>query len=313
MTANTPTLDLAPSYRALTSAAGAFELHRDFVSVRGPQAREYLQGQLSQDIDALGVGLSALSLLLEPQGRISAFLRITRMEEDAFVLDTDAGFGPAVITRLNRFKLRTKADIETLDAWRCLAVRGPEAERAVISGLTDVAGTELRAAFTWPGLEGIDLIGPDPRAPDDVPRCSPGAYDALRIEAGLPAMGRELEEKTIPEEAGVVAAAVSFTKGCYTGQELVARIDSRGANVPRRLRGVIALDESASAPIRVGATLHIGDSEAGTVTSSAVSPALGPVALAYVKRAHAVPARATVDGAEPIGVEVLELPLRGTA
>ncbi len=94
----------------------------------------------------------------------------------------------------------------------------------------------------WPGLPGGDLVGESPEAPAGVAMCGMDAYEAVRIEAGIPVMGRELDERTIPAEAGVVDMSVSFTKGCYTGQELVARIDSRGGNVPRRLRGLVLAD-----------------------------------------------------------------------
>jgi len=110
-------------------------------------------------------------------------------------------------------------------------------------------------------------------------------------------MGAELDEDTIPAEAGVVDATVSFTKGCYTGQELVARIDSRGGNVPRRLRGLIfdgvPFPEVAAPP--VGAVVRAGDKQVGSLTSVARSPELGvPVALAYVGRAVLPPAKVDV-------------------
>ena len=134
--------------------------------------------------------------------------------------------------------------------------------------------------------------------------CSLEAYEAVRIEAGIPVMGRELDEGTIPAEAGVVDRSVSFTKGCYTGQELVARIDSRGGNVPRHLRGLL-LPEGA------GPATELTDADgrtAGTVTSAAVSATLGRVGLGYVRRGIEAPAtlRAGLDGPE---VAVRELPL----
>jgi folate-binding protein YgfZ len=121
-------------------------------------------------------------------------------------------------------------------------------------------------------------------------------YEALRIECGVPAMGRELTDRTIPAEAGqsVIDRSVSFTKGCYTGQELVARIDSRGGNVPRRLRGLVLDGEGLPAP---GAAVRVGDDEVGTVTSAAWSDRLDAViALAYVKRDVDVPTGGSVDG-----------------
>ena len=120
-------------------------------------------------------------------------------------------------------------------------------------------------------------------------------------------MGRELDEGTIPAEAGVVDMSVSFTKGCYTGQELVARIDSRGGNVPRRLRGVVV----GEGPAPVGAAVMADGKEAGRLTSVAYSPGLGAtVALAYIRRAVEPPAEVVVEwdgGSSPARVEALPL------
>ena len=279
----------ATEYVALAEDAGVVELQRDVIRVSGPEAESYLQGQLSQDVTALGDGESALSLLLEPQGKIDAMLRVTKMGGNDFLLDTDAGFGAAALSRLARFKLRTKVEMVALDGWRCLAVRGPRAREVVAGDKNGASSETVRAAFPWPGVAGVDLLGPDPVAPPDVTVCSPAAYEARRIEAGLPVMGRELDQGTIPEEAGVVGLSVSFTKGCYTGQELVARIDSRGGNVARRLRGL-----TAAGPVPAGATLWVDDKEAGSVTSTAARPGDEPavVGLAYVKRAFPPPLEA---------------------
>src|SRR5687768_12379363 len=92
---------------------------RDVVRVSGPDAISFLQGQLSQDVDGLAVGATAWSLLLQPQGKVDALVRVTRIADDAVVLDVDGGFGDAVVTRLDRFKLRVKADIDALDGWTC--------------------------------------------------------------------------------------------------------------------------------------------------------------------------------------------------
>ena len=259
----------------------------------GPDVTTFLQGQLSQDVTGLAVGASTWALLLQPQGKVVALLRVLRVGEEEVVLETDAGFGAAVIERLNRFRLRVKCDLDPL-AWTCLAVRGPKAHDLVEGGVV----------ADWPGLPGADLVGESPIAPDGVLRCSLEAYEAVRIEAGIPVMGRELDEGTIPAEAGVVDRSVSFTKGCYTGQELVARIDSRGGNVPRRLRGVI-LGDGASPP--VGAAVTADGKEVGRLTSVAFSPRLGgSVALAYVRRAVEPPAEVMVDSS-PARVEALPL------
>jgi folate-binding protein YgfZ len=267
----------------------------------------YLQGQLSQDVEALEIGRSAESLLLSPQGKIDALVRVTRTGDNEMLIDVEGGFGEAVVARLARFKLRTKADIEAL-GWRCLAVRGP--------GLAELGlGTQPWAGLTltadWPGLPGVDLVGEDPPVPDGVRLCGVAALEAVRVEAGVPRMGAELTERTIPAEAGVVERAVSLTKGCYTGQELVARIDARGSRVPRHLRG-LALGAGDVPP--VGATVvgdgERGEREVGQLTSVALSPALGgPVALAYVRREVEPPADVVVRwGGEEVPGRVETLP-----
>ena len=160
-------------------------------------------------------------------------------------------------------------------------------------------------------MSGVDVLGRAgapgwPRL--EVALGDPAAFEVARIEAGVPAMGRELTEKTIPQEAGdLVEHTVSFTKGCYTGQELVARLDARGGNVARRLRGVVR--GSGGRVLRRRDSWSRGDRELGRLTSVAWSPGFAaPVALAYVRRDVVVPAAATV---KPGGgqAEIRELPL----
>jgi folate-binding protein YgfZ len=198
--------------------------------------------------------------------------------------------------RLERFKLRIKCELEPVP-WRCLAIRGPKAHALA-------EGTDA----DWPGLPGVDQVGDDIGVPPGVRECDLGAYEAVRIEAGVPVMGRELDESTIPAEAGVVDRAVSFTKGCFTGQELVARIDSRGGNVPRHLRGIV-IGTNVVPP--VGARVEADGKEVGALTSVAESlERRAPVALAYVRRAVEPPADVTVSwdgGSVQARVETLPL------
>jgi folate-binding protein YgfZ len=167
-----------------------------------------------------------------------------------------------------------------------VAVRG--------SSSIDVPTGARAADPAWPGTDGVDLLG-TAELPAGVEPWTPEDLERARIESGIPAMGSELTESTIPAEAGVVERSVSFTKGCFTGQELVARIDSRGGNVPRHLRGLVADGE-----LPVGAEVVVGDKVVGQVTSSVAGRA-----LAYVGRAVEPPAEATVDGRP---VEIVALP-----
>ena len=189
--------------------------------------------------------------------------------------------------RLARFKLRSKLTIESLD-WPAVALRGPRVAEAP----PVVGGELLGLPFAWNGVAGLDLLGPDAETVvtglDGLRWCGDEAWEALRIEAGIPTMGRELDGRTIAAEAGLVERTVSFTKGCYTGQELVARLDARGNRVARRLCGIV-LDAPATEPGGlVGADLTVADGDGkvvGAVTSAAWCPGVGAVAgLAYVHR-----------------------------
>jgi folate-binding protein YgfZ len=288
--------DLAADYWALRHEAGAVWLPRDFIRAAGPDTFTFLQGQLSQDVATLAVGASVWSLLLQPQGKVEALLRITRTADDEAVLDTDGGAGEHLRAALERFKLRVKAELSPLD-WKCLAVRGPQAHDVAEGIDTD-----------WPGLPGVDIVGEAPAVPDGVRMCDLQAYEAVRVEAGVPMMGREIDEKTIPAEAGIVERTVSFTKGCFTGQELVARIDSRGGNVPRHLRGIVV---TTNVLPPVGATIEADGKSVGAITSVAESlERKAPVALAYVRRGIEPPADVTVTwdgGSAPARVESLPL------
>jgi folate-binding protein YgfZ len=197
------------------------EYPRDVVQVAGPDAQSYLQSQLSNDLRSLGVDGSVWAFLLQPTGKVDVLLRVWRTGDDTYVLDTDAGFGEAMVARLNRFKIRVKADITTLE-WRCIAVRGATGVGLVAWG------------------EGYDLLGEAPTPPDGA---SEGDLLAARVDASWPAMGLEITPgETIPAELAITDVAVSFTKGCYPGQELVERMDSRAVTAPRLLRRLRVAD-----------------------------------------------------------------------
>ncbi len=270
----------------------------------GPDAAEYLQGQCSQDVTALAPGELADSLLLAPDGKLVALVRVERLADDQFIVDVAGGFGARVRERLERFKLRSKLDLDPLD-WSCVALRGDGVAQAL--GLDAGAGRAVVERdgtrvlpVAWNGTVGVDLVGPDPTGavPESARWCGTESWDALRVEAGIPEMGRELDERTIAAEADLLERTVSFTKGCYTGQELVARLDARGNRVARHLGGVVVGPGPDLDPATlVGAPLYTGDAdkEVGRCTSAAWCPGLGAVAaLGYLHRSVEVPGPVTI-------------------
>jgi folate-binding protein YgfZ len=290
----------------LRTTLGWFPEGRDVVRVEGPEAVAYLQGQLSQDVEGLAVGSSARSFVLQPTGKVDAWVRVTRTAADEVVLDVDGGHGDALVARLRRFLLRTKADVDPLD-WHPVALRGPGAA-AVVPEVTGESTLVVPAG--WPGVDGVDLLGRAVEPPPGIPEADRSAYESLRIRSGVPSTGAELTDRTIPAEAGqwVIDASVSFTKGCFTGQELVARIDSRGGHVPRRLLGlVIGVGERPP----VGAPVVVDGAEVGKITSVAGGPDTDQgVALAYIGRGVTPPAAAEVrHGGGGLPVTVVDLPM----
>ena len=288
--------DYEADYWALCEEAGAVLLERNVLKATGPDAQSYLDGQLSQDVaSSNSAGEPSWSFILQPTGKVDSYCRVFRVNEEEFYLEVPAGHGEAALSRLQRFKLRVDCELE-LQHWQMWAIRG--AKSTSLEGIAvDTAVTlsqaksqpVLVAPTNWQGIEGFDLLGADLPAPP-TRECSPAALEALRIEAGVPQMGQDITEGAIPAEAGnrILENAVSFTKGCYVGQELVARVESRGGNVPRRLLGVTFEDaeESSAYPETGEALFQESDTtrQVGTLTSVALSPRLGLIALALIHR-----------------------------
>ncbi len=303
---------LRADYEALRHGAGAVTTARDVLVIAGPDAASFLQGQFSQDVAALAPGEVTSSLLLQPDGKLHCRLRVSRREAESFVCDLAAGLGEGARARLERFKLRVAVDLQ-VRSLTMLSVRGTAAPPAPPAepdrgGSGNGAAPVVIAGVNWGSVAGWDLVAERVTVPDGVRLCEAEALEAVRIEAGVPAAGRELTEGLIPAEAGVVAETVSFTKGCFVGQELVARIDSRGGNTPRRLRGAVLTD---AVPPPAGSELtDAAGSTVGWITSSAFSPGLGvAIALAYVHRRVEPPAAARLGGDDGRACEIRPLPL----
>jgi tRNA-modifying protein YgfZ len=265
---------------------------RGLVVVSGDDATAFLQSLVSQDLDVIADGESAPSLLLTPQGKLDVVFRITHVGDDWW-LDTDADYGPRLAASLQRYRIRVKADIDD---------RTDSTGMVSIIGVTDPGGEGVSIPTTWDDVTGLDLIGDRSEVRDrvtasGVEEWDPTRFEAFRIEHGVPRQGVDIDEKTIPQEAFLERDSVSFTKGCFLGQELVARIDSRG-HVNRYLRR-LRIDGNEVPPR--GATVVVDDKEVGEITSAAAAPDEGRVvALGMVRREVEPPAAVTVrwDGHE---------------
>jgi folate-binding protein YgfZ len=229
---------------------------RDFVAVRGPDAESYLQAMVSNDVGALGPGESCEALLLTPKARIIAPLLVLRRGADDFLLLTEPGLGAQVRATLLRSRFGAKCEIE------------PEGHTAFVV-LGDAEGIPTRD-YGEPAVEVLD---------DELPvSLSEDELELMRIRAGTPRFGKEIDDRILPAEAGLEGRAISFEKGCYPGQEPVARQHYRG-RVNRSLR---VLELEGSELPGYDAALVLEGKVVGRVTSAALEGER-VIALGYVR------------------------------
>jgi folate-binding protein YgfZ len=242
---------------------------RGVVTIVGPDTFSFLQALVSADLDPLADGDAVHSLLLAPQGKLDVDFRLVRVGPEEAWLDCAPGLGEHLAASLTRFRIRVKAEIlDRTDELGVLSRVGDD------DGVVAPDGVH-RIPTAW----GFDLIGPRAALPDVGPVVDPIAYEAWRIEQAIPVQPADVDDTTIPQEAFLEQDAVSFTKGCFIGQELVCRIDSRG-HVNRFLR-LVSRIEGDWPP--VGAEIVVDDKVVGALTS--VAPAELPTgALGYVRR-----------------------------
>lgn len=310
--------DVTGEYLALRSEAGLVAGSHDLVWVRGPDAVRFLDGLVSRAIDRLPAHRAGRSLLLAPQGKLRATLWVLANGEAEIGLIADAGRGAVVVEDLNRFRIRVDAEI-TPDPGPVVSLWGPEAgEKLTQAGLPapepehwQEAGGAVVAhlPFTRSSLPRYLVTGVGDERLNEAGAVPAGTIAAttVRIEVGEPVMGIDIDEKTIPQEAGVVESAVDFDKGCYLGQELVARIDSRG-HVNRHLRGLVF---ASNVLVPAGSEIEHDGRIVGAVSSVGESLELrAPVALALVRREAGPGTRVSVrwDGGATEAT-IAELPL----
>jgi folate-binding protein YgfZ len=226
---------------------------REFVRVAGPEAADLLQRMVSNDVEGLADGEACPALLLTAKARVIAPVVVLRRAGDDFLLLTEPGLGEVVRSHLTRMRLRAQCEIER-----------EEHEAALVFG----GGAGF--ATDWPGARETLDGGLEPTLSGD-------ELELRRIEAGVPRWEHEIDDRILPAEAGLDETHVSFSKGCYPGQEPVARLHFRGH--PNRGLRVVELAEEPEydAPL-----LHDGR-EVGRVTSAARREDGSVVALAYVR------------------------------
>src|SRR4051794_115247 len=303
--------DSAAAYAAARSGAALIDRsHLGRIVVSGSERASYLQGLLTNDIVALKPGHGCYAAYLTAQGRMIADLHVYELG-DVVLLTMSGSVKDVVMAKLDQFIFSEDVQLgDVTNTFAQIAVVGPGAAASVASIVAGVSEEELRAMSdhanvrrTWPGGTVIVVRVVDTGEPGfdlHVERAQAGALKAaliagnavelgeeeaetLRIEAGVPVFVRDMDEETIPLEAGIESRAISFSKGCYVGQEIIIRVLHRGhGRVARKLVGLTLEGEAVPSP---GAAIHSGEREIGRVTSAAMSPALKrPIALGYVQR-----------------------------
>jgi tRNA-modifying protein YgfZ len=313
---STVTDTLAGEYGALTERCGLVDRsERGKLALTGTEAREFLHGQVSNDIEALEPGRGCYAAFLTPKGKMLGDLRVLNLGDELF-LDTERVSLQSLFNMIRNYKLGRDVELHKRTVERgLLSLVGPGARAA--AGAADLGGAEHdNAAGAIGGVPvrlvataaGVDLICDAERTDDlkdalAVPEVSEAAAEVVRVESGRPRYGLDLDDSVIPQEAGLNERAVSFTKGCYVGQETVARLFYRG-KPNRHLRGLRLSDAAAT-----GDTLRLGEREVGRLGSSVVSPALGPIGLAIVRR-EASPGDTVTVGDSGVTATLVELPFR---
>ena len=312
----TAIVELDAQYRQLREECGLLDRsERGKLLVSGPDGAEYLQGQLTNDVEALEVGDGQYAALLDRKGHMQADMRVLRPAAEEILLDTEPEAIAATRRHLEMYSIGRDVKVTDVGAERAiLSLIGPRSvEIAATAALPEnaceeatVAGVECLAAGTATGIDLIVAAAEAGRLRDALlaagaVEVSPEAVEILRVERGTPRFGAEMGTTTMPAEAGIVEDAVSFTKGCYIGQETVARLHYKG-RPNRHLRGL-----RLSAPAAPGAALRLGEKEVGQLGGSVVSPAFGPIGLAILRR-EAEPGSELAVGEDGVTAQVVDVP-----
>jgi folate-binding protein YgfZ len=278
---------------------------RGKLALTGTEAKDFLQGQLTNDINGLTPGRGCYAAFLTHKGKMLGDLRVFDLG-DELLLDCERVALQELFNMINRFRLGRDVELHKRTVQMALlSVIGPDAPR--LAGTEEhscrrvtLGGREAIAVATDVGTALFCLAGDLPlvRAALDFPDGDEAAAEIVRVERGRPRYGVDLDDSVIPQEAGLNERAVSFTKGCYVGQETVARLFYRG-KPNRRLLGL-----RLSEPMPSGTELKLGEKAVGKLGSVVVSPDLGPIALALVRREANPGDTLAADGATALIVEI---------
>ena len=308
---------LEREYRAGREAAGLVTLARGTLDVTGPKRQDFLHAMLSNDVNGRRPGEGCRAASMSARGSLQAFLRVL-VDASVVVLETEQERLELVLQTLEHHKVGAPVRFATRPV-SVLGVLGPRAGEALIAaGAAPLPeGFEshrearvgdhpvrLVRAGDLPGggfvlhaaPEQAEVVRTALEAAGALP-LGAEALDALRIEALCPWYGSDVTEDNLLHETGLVSVLHSFTKGCYVGQEVIARLEGRGGHVNKALRGL-----RLGAPASPGAALTADGKDAGWLTTCAVSPRLGPIAMGYVHRSHFAPGSEVAVGGVPARV-----------
>jgi tRNA-modifying protein YgfZ len=309
--------ELESQYRAMREVVGLLDRSdRGKLDVLGPDSAEYLQGQVTNDVQALEPGRGCYAALLSPKGRILGDMRLLVRSPEEIWLDTEASSLAAVRSNLDMYKIGRRVEIRDRTEDRSIlsligpgarevaGANPPAAEHAFVE--SEIAGAPVLVVRTDVGVD--LLLEATAKKPVRLALAERGALavteaaaEVIRVERGRPRYGVDMTEDNLPGEMGLEERAVSFTKGCYVGQEPVARMHYRG-HPNRHLRGL-----RLSSPAAPGQPLLNGEREVGALTSACLSPTFGPIGLAIVRR-EVEPGQEVSVGETALPAEVVTLP-----
>jgi folate-binding protein YgfZ len=306
---------LAADYRAITEACGLLDRsERGKLALSGADAATFLQGQVTNDVEGLVPGAGCYAAFLTPKGKMLGDVRILNAG-DELLLDTERVALQSLFNMIRHFSLGYQVELHKRTLERgLLSLLGPDSagvaavpDEEHAHAVVSVSGVSARAIRTDVGIDllveaaDVDALRSGLEDSGVVP-VSEAAVETLRVEHGRPRYGIDLDDSVIPQEAGLNERAVSFTKGCYVGQETVARLFYRG-KPNRQLRGL-----RLSGPASPGDELSFEGRVVGRISSVVHSPRFGPIALTLVRRE--APPGAVVSAGGGLTAEVVELPFR---